>query len=224
MRMDAGLDTGPIAMREVVPILPDETAGDLTARLATIAAKLSVSALRLLEAGRLEFREQPAVGVCYARKIEKSEAEIDWTQDAEKVRNQIHGLSPAPGAFSKAPHWKSRGKHQILACRGNRRERTAWNTPFRRHEGRVRDRRDTSSSGATIGKDCHERPRIDAGREARSGHCLQAGPCSFIRSRSMSLSSSLLPSAARKIWLAERNPERRNAPPWAAREHQAREV
>ena len=101
MRMDAGLDTGPIAMREVVPILPEETAGDLTARLATIAAKLSVSALRLLEAGQLEFREQPAVGVCYARKIEKSEAEIDWTQDAEKVRNQIHGLSPAPGAYSK---------------------------------------------------------------------------------------------------------------------------
>ncbi len=101
MRMDAGLDTGPIAMREVVPLLPDETAGDLTARLATIAAKLSVSALRLLEAGRLDFREQPAVGVCYARKIEKSEAEIDWTQDAEKVRNQIHGLSPAPGAYSK---------------------------------------------------------------------------------------------------------------------------
>ena len=101
MRMDAGLDTGPIAMREVVPILPEETAGDLTARLATIAAKLSVSALRLLEAGPLEFREQPPVGVCYARKIEKSEAEIDWAQDAEKVRNQIHGLSPAPGAYSE---------------------------------------------------------------------------------------------------------------------------
>lgn len=101
MRMDAGLDTGPIAMREIIPILPEETAGDLTARLATIAGRLSVSALRLLEAGQLEFREQPAAGVCYAHKIEKSEAEIDWTQDSERVRNQIHGLSPAPGAYSK---------------------------------------------------------------------------------------------------------------------------
>lgn len=101
MRMDAGLDTGPIAMREIIPILPEDTAGDLTARLATIAGQLAVSALRLLEAGQLEFREQPAAGVCYARKIEKSEAEIDWTQDAEKVRNQVHGLSPAPGAYSK---------------------------------------------------------------------------------------------------------------------------
>ena len=101
MRMEAGLDTGPIAMRETIPILPDDTAGDLTAHLAPIAAKLAVSALELLDTGLLEFREQSAVGVCYAHKIDKSEAEIDWTQGAERVRNQVHGLSPAPGAFSK---------------------------------------------------------------------------------------------------------------------------
>jgi methionyl-tRNA formyltransferase len=100
MRMEAGLDTGPIAMREVIAILPEDSAGDLTARLASIAARLSVRALQLLEAGLLEFREQSAAGVCYARKIEKSEAEIDWTQNAVRVRNQIHGLSPAPGASS----------------------------------------------------------------------------------------------------------------------------
>jgi methionyl-tRNA formyltransferase len=101
MRIDAGLDTGPIALREIIPIDPQDTAGDLTTRLAPIAAKLSVSALRSMEAGLLEFREQSAVGVCYARKIEKGDAEIDWTQGAESVRNQIHGLSPAPGAYSK---------------------------------------------------------------------------------------------------------------------------
>jgi methionyl-tRNA formyltransferase len=100
MRMDAGLDTGPIAMREIVPIRPDETTGDLTSRLAAIAAKLAVSALGSMETGG-SFREQSTLGVCYARKIEKSEAEIDWTQTAETVRNHIHGLSPAPGAFSK---------------------------------------------------------------------------------------------------------------------------
>jgi methionyl-tRNA formyltransferase len=101
MGMDAGLDTGPIAMREILPILPKATAGDLTAHLAFIAAKLSVSALKLLDAGLLEFREQSAIGVSYAHKIENSEAEIDWTHEAERVRNQIHGLSPAPGAHSK---------------------------------------------------------------------------------------------------------------------------
>jgi methionyl-tRNA formyltransferase len=101
MRMNAGLDTGPIAMREVTPIRPDETAGDLTSRLSAIAAKLAVKALRSLKADTLEFREQSPRGVSYAHKIKKSEADIDWTQSAEAVRNQIHGLSPWPGAFSK---------------------------------------------------------------------------------------------------------------------------
>jgi methionyl-tRNA formyltransferase len=101
MRMDAGLDTGPIAMREIVPIRPEDTTGDLTSRLAIIAAKLSVSALQSIESGRLEFRAQSTVGVCYAHKIEKSEADIDWTQGVESVINQIHGLSPTPGAYSK---------------------------------------------------------------------------------------------------------------------------
>lgn len=103
MCMDAGLDTGPIAMREITPIRPDDTAGDLTSRLAAIAAHLSLSALRSLEAGLLTFQEQSAVGVCYSHKIKKSEAEIDWARSAETIRNQIHGLSSAPGAFSKLP-------------------------------------------------------------------------------------------------------------------------
>jgi methionyl-tRNA formyltransferase len=101
MRMDAGLDTGPIAMREIVPIRPEDTTGDLASRLAVIAAKLLVSALQSIESGRLEFRAQSTVGVCHARKIQKSEADIDWTQCAESVVDQIRGLSPAPGAYSK---------------------------------------------------------------------------------------------------------------------------
>jgi methionyl-tRNA formyltransferase len=100
MRMDAGLDTGQIATRKIIPILPEDTAGDLAANLAPIAAKLAVSALELLGAGLLEFREQSAAGICYAHKIEKREAEIDWRQRAETVRSQVHGLSPAPGACS----------------------------------------------------------------------------------------------------------------------------
>jgi methionyl-tRNA formyltransferase len=103
MCMEAGLDTGPIAMRQIVPICPSETAGDLTNRLATIAAAVSVNALQSMETGLLEFQKQSGVGVCYAHKIKKSEAEVDWRQSAEGVRNQIHGLSPVPGAFSKAP-------------------------------------------------------------------------------------------------------------------------
>ena len=103
MRMNAGLDTGPIAMREITPIRSDETAEDLASRLSAIAANLAVNALRSLEANALEFREQSPVGVSYAHKIKKSEADIDWTQTAETVRNQIHGLSPWPGASSSVP-------------------------------------------------------------------------------------------------------------------------
>ena len=101
MCMDAGLDTGPIAMRQIIPIRPHETAGDLTSRLAVLAATVSVNALQSMEAGLLEFREQSSAGACYAHKIKKSEAVVDWTQSAEDVRNQIHALSPAPGAFSE---------------------------------------------------------------------------------------------------------------------------
>jgi methionyl-tRNA formyltransferase len=100
MRMDAGLDTGPVAMRETIPIHPEDTAGDLTRRLAVIAASLTTRALRQIQSSRLEFWEQSKDGVCYARKIEKSEANLDWRKNAEEVRNRIHGLSPTPGAFS----------------------------------------------------------------------------------------------------------------------------
>ena len=100
MRMDNGLDTGPVSVREVVSIRPEDTAGDLTERLATVAARVAVRGLIALENGNLEFAEQPTESVRYARKIEKSEAEIDWRQSAIRVRNHIHGLSPSPSAFS----------------------------------------------------------------------------------------------------------------------------
>ncbi len=100
MRMEEGLDTGPVALREVVPIRPADTAGDLTERLARVAARIAVRGLNALESGSLEFSEQASVGASYARKIDKSETEIDWALNAEAVRNHIHGLSPTPGAFS----------------------------------------------------------------------------------------------------------------------------
>ena len=100
MRMNEGLDTGPIALREAIPIVPENTAGDLTNRLAEIAARVTVRGLAALEQGHLEFYNQSDIGVCYAHKIDKKEAEIDWARDATEVRNHIHGLSPNPGAFS----------------------------------------------------------------------------------------------------------------------------
>ncbi|HZZ63118.1 MAG TPA: methionyl-tRNA formyltransferase [Roseiarcus sp.] len=114
MRMEAGLDTGPVALREVVRIRPEETAGDLTQRLAGVAAAIAVRGLAELQGGTLRFGEQSAVGVTYARKIEKDEAEIDWRRSAAQVRNLIHGLSPSPGAYSHLPFRQGLERVKVL--------------------------------------------------------------------------------------------------------------
>ncbi len=101
MRMEEGLDTGPVAREARTPIRASDTAGDLTAILAALGAKLIEDGLPDLAAGRLNFRPQTSQGVTYARKIDKSEAPIDWTADAIRVRNHIHGLSPSPGAYGE---------------------------------------------------------------------------------------------------------------------------
>ena len=101
MRMEEGLDTGPVAREIRIPIEPNVNAGELTTILAALGAQLIAEALPDLAADRLEFRPQDSAGVTYARKIEKSEAPIDWTMDAVRVRNHIHGLAPSPGAYSE---------------------------------------------------------------------------------------------------------------------------
>ena len=101
MRMEEGLDTGPVAREARAPIRAGDTAGDLAAILAALGARLIADGLPDLEAGRLVFRPQSAEGATYARKIEKSEAPIDWSADAIGVRNHVHGLSPSPGAYGE---------------------------------------------------------------------------------------------------------------------------
>ena len=99
MRMEAGLDTGPVCLGEQVPIRPTMTAGDLHDELAQLGAGLMTRALAALSRGSLECRPQPSEGVTYAEKIEKSEARINWSDTAPNIHNQIRGLSPFPGAW-----------------------------------------------------------------------------------------------------------------------------
>jgi methionyl-tRNA formyltransferase len=99
MKMDEGLDTGPVAMADRVPIAPDATASDLHDQLAQRGAKLMLVALAALERGTLQLTPQPATGVTYAKKIEKGEARIDWTQPWQAVHDHCRGLSPFPGAW-----------------------------------------------------------------------------------------------------------------------------
>src|SRR4051794_10460059 len=99
MKMEAGLDTGPVAMAERIPIGADMTAGKLHDQLAPLGADLMVRALSALERGTLALTPQSQAGVTYAAKIDKDETRINWTQPARLVHNHIRGLSPFPGAW-----------------------------------------------------------------------------------------------------------------------------
>ncbi|PRD43285.1 methionyl-tRNA formyltransferase [Phyllobacterium phragmitis] len=99
MKMDEGLDTGPVAMVEKVAITPDMTSGELHDRLSMIGADLMVRAVAALERDSLTLKPQAEEGVTYAAKIDKAETRIDWSHDARDIHNRIRGLSPFPGAW-----------------------------------------------------------------------------------------------------------------------------
>ncbi len=102
MKMDAGLDTGPVGLEARTPIDPDMTAGELHDALAALGAPLMAQALDLLARGELVFSPQPEAGACYAQKIDKAESRIDWRRPAAELHNHVRGLSPFPGAFFEA--------------------------------------------------------------------------------------------------------------------------
>jgi methionyl-tRNA formyltransferase len=99
MRMDEGLDTGPVGLVDEMPIGPDMTTGELHDRMMTVGADLMGRALAALERGSLHFTPQAEEGVTYAHKIDKAEARIDWSKPAVEVHNLIRGMSPFPGAW-----------------------------------------------------------------------------------------------------------------------------
>jgi methionyl-tRNA formyltransferase len=99
MRMDEGLDTGPMAMAQRVPIGADMTAGELHDVLARLGADLIPRALAALEREALVLTPQPSAGVTYAAKIDKAETRIDWARPARQVHDRVRGLSPFPGAW-----------------------------------------------------------------------------------------------------------------------------
>jgi methionyl-tRNA formyltransferase len=96
MQMDAGLDTGPILLTREVGIGTDDTCGSLGARLARVGAEVLLEALEGVAAGTLAPRPQPAEGVTYAAKIEKSEARIDWSLEAACIARQVRAFDPWP--------------------------------------------------------------------------------------------------------------------------------
>jgi methionyl-tRNA formyltransferase len=114
MRMEEGLDTGPVGMIERVAIGPEMNAGELHDRLMSLGADLMVRALAALSRGALAFTPQSAEGVTYAQKITNAEARIDWTQSAQAVHDHVRGLSPFPGAFFEADFGKGLERVKVL--------------------------------------------------------------------------------------------------------------
>jgi methionyl-tRNA formyltransferase len=110
MRMDEGLDTGPVCLAEPVPIGPEMTQGELHDVLSERGAQLMVQALARIERGTLACVPQAADGVTYAAKIDKGETGIDFTRPAGEVHNRVRGLSPFPGAWFAAGENRQRIK------------------------------------------------------------------------------------------------------------------
>lgn len=113
MRMDAGLDTGPMLLVRRTPIGATETAGALHDRLAQLGATLLLDALDGLAQGTLVPQPQPAEGVVYAAKIDKSEAAIDWTRSAEEIDRQVRAFNPWPIAETRLPGAQT-GEGEVL--------------------------------------------------------------------------------------------------------------
>ena len=98
MQMDAGLDTGAMLAQSELAISPNETAGTLHDRLASLGARITVELLQKMALERLVATPQPAAGVTYARKIEKSEGVLDWRKPSEVLDREIRAFNPVPGA------------------------------------------------------------------------------------------------------------------------------
>ncbi|MFT4045561.1 MAG: methionyl-tRNA formyltransferase [Solimonas sp.] len=100
MRMEAGLDTGPILLIERIAIREATTAAILHDQLAALGARLIVEALKRLKRNELPETPQPADGATYAKKLDKDEARIDWTLPADVIARRIRAFNPAPGAWT----------------------------------------------------------------------------------------------------------------------------
>jgi len=103
MKMDKGLDTGPVALTRRVAIGENMTAGELHDALMQAGGALMAEAMGRLEAGDLPLTPQVEEGVLYAAKIDKAETRIDFSKPAKDVHNHIRGLSPFPGAWLELP-------------------------------------------------------------------------------------------------------------------------
>jgi len=116
MGMEAGLDTGPVFVREAVAITSADTTGSLSETLAKLGAKLLQRDLSAIFTDEIKSEPQPESGVTYAEKILKTEGQIDWQKPASDIERLVRGLSPAPGAFTEVNGQRIKILHACAAA------------------------------------------------------------------------------------------------------------
>ena len=173
MKMEEGLDTGPVAMVERVAIAPDMNAGELHDRLMVLGADLMVRALAALSRGGLGFTPQPEEGVTYAHKIRNEDALIDWSKPAQAMHDHIRGLSPFPGAYFTADFGKGQERVKVLRATLAERFGRPRDTSRQQWYNFLWRRGGPSGPGSTSRQGARGLRRISARREAWSGRPLR---------------------------------------------------
>ncbi|HTV61587.1 MAG TPA: methionyl-tRNA formyltransferase [Verrucomicrobiae bacterium] len=172
MRMDAGLDTGPILSQRAAPILPEDNSQTLHNRLALLGAELLAESIPNYIAGKISARPQPSEGASYAAKIKKEDGRINWSESAEKNLNHLRAFTPWPGAFTSL---KTDSKTLLLKI---------WNAEIIERTGHAGDILQADKNGIIVA--CGERAlrvselQLEGGRrmsaqEFLAGHAIRAG-------------------------------------------------
>jgi methionyl-tRNA formyltransferase len=185
MKMDAGLDTGPIVSQRLTPILPEDNSATLHERLARLGAELLSQTIPNYVAGKIPPQPQPAAGASYAPKIKKEDGKIDWKLSAREILNRLRAFTPWPGAFtffggaSFPP-----ATHRQDACATQLHLLKMWKAEIVEHSGHAGEILSADKTGIVVG--CGEGSlRIlelqpESGRrmsaaEFLAGHALRAG-------------------------------------------------
>jgi len=114
MKMDAGLDTGPVLSRRSIPIGPEDNSAILHDRLARLGAELLAETIPDYVSGKIKPNPQSEEGASYASKIKKEDGRIDWNAAAATIRNRLRAFTPWPGAFTRwSPSFGLSGKREL---------------------------------------------------------------------------------------------------------------
>jgi methionyl-tRNA formyltransferase len=179
MKMDAGLDTGPIISQRRTPILPADDSATLHDRLARLGAELLVETIPDYIAGKIQPQPQPAEGASHAPKIKKEDGRIDWKLPAKTIWNRLRAFTPWPGAFT---YWKS--TFNIQHPTSNIQLLKVWKVEIVEHSGNAGEVLSADKTGIVVGcgqdalrilKLQREGGRRMSAAEFLAGHALKAG-------------------------------------------------